>query len=135
MAWNLASWTCIPDACLDLHMVPVGHMVMSGGAARSPGSLPALEPHACQCLAQEHPRMSRRELICCIAITILILGAGLRMGGDRDGNPFVTPETTREVVLTAHMAAISEYEKTVEKLMYELSVWRCNDDLQVRVQG
>ena len=54
-----------------------------------------------------------------------------RMGGDRDGNPFVTPETTREVVLTARMAAISEYERSVEKLMYELSVWRCNDELQV----
>ena len=53
------------------------------------------------------------------------------MGGDRDGNPFVTPETTREVVLTARMAAISEYERSVEKLMYELSVWRCNDELQV----
>ena len=57
------------------------------------------------------------------------------MGGDRDGNPFVTPETTREVVLTARMAAISEYERSVEKLMYELSVWRCNDELQARPKG
>ena len=60
---------------------------------------------------------------------------GSWMGGDRDGNPFVTPEATREVVLTARMAAVNEYERAIEKLMYELSVWRCNDELKVRCQA
>ena len=55
------------------------------------------------------------------------------MGGDRDGNPFVTPEATREVVLTARLAAITEYEIAVQKLMYELSAWRSNAELKVHV--
>lgn len=54
------------------------------------------------------------------------------MGGDRDGNPYVTPATTRDVVITARLAATNLYFKTVETLMYELSVWRCSDEARVR---
>ena len=53
------------------------------------------------------------------------------MGGDRDGNPFVTPQTTRDVVITSRLAATNLYFTAVEKLMYELSVWRCSDELKV----
>jgi phosphoenolpyruvate carboxylase len=53
------------------------------------------------------------------------------MGGDRDGNPYVTPATTRDVVITARLAATNLYFKTVEVLMYELSVWRCSDEARV----
>ena len=53
------------------------------------------------------------------------------MGGDRDGNPFVTPETTRDVVITARLAAINVYFVAVEQLMFELSNWRCNDEMRV----
>ncbi len=56
---------------------------------------------------------------------------GCRMGGDRDGNPFVTPQTTRDVVITSRLAATNLYFTAVEKLMYELSVWRCSDELKV----
>ena len=55
-----------------------------------------------------------------------------RMGGDRDGNPYMTPATTRDVVITARLAATNLYFKTVEVLMYELSVWRCSDEARVR---
>jgi len=63
-----------------------------------------------------------------------VLGSvyGCRMGGDRDGNPFVTPQTTRDVVITSRLAATNLYFTAVEKLMYELSVWRCSDELKVR---
>ncbi len=54
------------------------------------------------------------------------------MGGDRDGNPYVTPSTTRDVVITARLAATNLYFKAVEKLMYELSVWRSSDEARVR---
>lgn len=53
------------------------------------------------------------------------------MGGDRDGNPFVTPQTSRDVVITARLAATNLYFTAVEKLMFELSVWRCSDELKV----
>ncbi|KAL0034136.1 hypothetical protein WJX79_011096 [Trebouxia sp. C0005] len=55
---------------------------------------------------------------------------GSWMGGDRDGNPFVTPETTREVVITARLSAVNLYFQQTEMLMFDLSTWRCNADLQ-----
>ncbi|XP_057795964.1 phosphoenolpyruvate carboxylase [Salvia miltiorrhiza] len=54
------------------------------------------------------------------------------MGGDRDGNPRVTPEVTRDVCLLARMMAANLYYSQIEELMFELSMWRCNEDLRVR---
>ena len=56
---------------------------------------------------------------------------GSWMGGDRDGNPFVTPETTRDVVISARLTAVNLYFKAIERLMFELSVWRCSDEMRV----
>ena len=55
---------------------------------------------------------------------------GSWMGGDRDGNPFVTPETTRNVVIGARLSAVELLIKNVEKLMFELSVWRASPELK-----
>ncbi|KAJ6792404.1 phosphoenolpyruvate carboxylase 2 [Iris pallida] len=54
------------------------------------------------------------------------------MGGDRDGNPRVTPEVTRDVCLLARMMAVNLYYSQIEDLMFELSMWRCSDELRVR---
>ncbi|KAG2251406.1 hypothetical protein Bca52824_081542 [Brassica carinata] len=54
------------------------------------------------------------------------------MGGDRDGNPRVTPEVTRDVCLLARMMASTMYFYQIEDLMFELSMWHCNDELRVR---
>ncbi|KAI3818829.1 hypothetical protein L1987_12650 [Smallanthus sonchifolius] len=54
------------------------------------------------------------------------------MGGDRDGNPRVTPEVTRDVCLLARMMAANLYFSQIEDLMFELSMWRCNDELRTR---
>ncbi|CAL5200317.1 unnamed protein product [Lathyrus oleraceus] len=54
------------------------------------------------------------------------------MGGDRDGNPRVTPEVTRDVCLLARMMAANLYFSQIEDLMFELSMWRCNDELRVK---
>ena len=56
---------------------------------------------------------------------------GSWMGGDRDGNPFVTPETTRDVVITARLSAINLYFTDIEQLMFELSNWRCSKEMRV----
>ncbi|XP_072959263.1 phosphoenolpyruvate carboxylase 1 [Typha angustifolia] len=53
------------------------------------------------------------------------------MGGDRDGNPRVTPEVTRDVCLLARMMAANLYYSQIEDLMFELSMWRCSDELRV----
>ncbi|XP_047959447.1 phosphoenolpyruvate carboxylase [Salvia hispanica] len=54
------------------------------------------------------------------------------MGGDRDGNPRVTPEVTKDVCLLARMMAANMYYSQIEDLMFELSMWRCNDELRAR---
>ncbi|KAL3325605.1 hypothetical protein AABB24_036706 [Solanum stoloniferum] len=54
------------------------------------------------------------------------------MGGDRDGNPRVTPEVTRDVCLLARMMAVNLYYSQIEELMFELSMWRCNDEVRIR---
>jgi len=56
------------------------------------------------------------------------------MGGDRDGNPRVTPEVTRDVCLLARMMAANLYFSQIEDLMFELSMWRCNEELRVRAE-
>ncbi|KAL6876432.1 hypothetical protein ACP4OV_013004 [Aristida adscensionis] len=56
------------------------------------------------------------------------------MGGDRDGNPRVTPDVTRDVVLLARMMAADLYYSQIEDLMFELSMWRCNDELRARAE-
>ncbi|BFI04224.1 phosphoenolpyruvate carboxylase [Marchantia polymorpha subsp. ruderalis] len=54
------------------------------------------------------------------------------MGGDRDGNPRVTPEVTRDVCLLARLMASNLYFAQMEDLMFELSMWRCTDELRAR---
>ncbi|CAI9089214.1 OLC1v1023748C2 [Oldenlandia corymbosa var. corymbosa] len=54
------------------------------------------------------------------------------MGGDRDGNPRVTPEVTRDVCLLARMMAANLYFSQIEDLMFELSMWRCSEELSAR---
>ncbi|KAL0320611.1 UNVERIFIED_CONTAM: Phosphoenolpyruvate carboxylase [Sesamum radiatum] len=51
---------------------------------------------------------------------------------DRDGNPRVTPEVTRDVCLLARMMAANLYYSQIEDLMFELSMWRCTDELRSR---
>lgn len=54
------------------------------------------------------------------------------MGGDRDGNPRVTPEVTRDVCLLARMMAANLYFSQIEDLMFEISMFRCSDELRIR---
>lgn len=52
------------------------------------------------------------------------------MGGDRDGNPNVKHDTTRDVCIIARLAACELYFKEIEQLMFEMSLYRTNDALQ-----
>jgi len=58
---------------------------------------------------------------------------GSWMGGDRDGNPNVTPEVTRDVVILSRLAAVNIYFEVVNNMMFELSLWRCSDALKEEV--
>jgi len=57
------------------------------------------------------------------------------MAGDRDGNPHVTAECTRDAVTLARFTAASLYFKEVEGLLFELSMWRATPDLSARASS
>ena len=60
-----------------------------------------------------------------------VLRFGSWMGGDRDGNPFVRPETTIEAVRLMRLAALEFYANEADKLSRRLS----NSDRQVSVSA
>jgi len=60
---------------------------------------------------------------------------GSWMGGDRDGNPFVIPQTTRDVVIGARLSACNLLLEQIERLIFELSLWRASPELQKFAEG
>ncbi len=55
---------------------------------------------------------------------------GSWMGGDRDGNPNVTPAVTRRACLMARWQAADLYWREVDELRRDLSMHRCDDALR-----
>ena len=58
---------------------------------------------------------------------------GSWIGGDRDGNPNVTPEVTRQATLLARWVAVDLYLKEVEALRDELSMTQASAALRAHV--
>ena len=55
---------------------------------------------------------------------------GSWMGGDRDGNPNVTSEVTKKVILFSRWQAAKLYEKELTKLIQDLSISECSDKIK-----
>lgn len=58
---------------------------------------------------------------------------GSWMGGDRDGNPFVTAKVTEEVLLRARRRAAKLFSQDLNELYVELSMNACDDTLRAEV--
>ncbi|MHA6965788.1 phosphoenolpyruvate carboxylase [Zobellella denitrificans] len=54
------------------------------------------------------------------------------MGGDRDGNPFVTAKVTREVLLLGRWMASSLFLNDIQELVSELSMSEANRELYIQ---
>ena len=52
------------------------------------------------------------------------------MGGDRDGNPFVTSNVTREVLSISRWKAADLYLNDIQELINELSMTQCNETVR-----
>ncbi len=59
---------------------------------------------------------------------------GSWMGGDRDGNPNVTAEVTRKVILLSRWEAAKLYEKALTKIIRSYSMEKCSKQIQ-RIVG
>lgn len=55
------------------------------------------------------------------------------MGGDRDGNPFVTSKVTEQVLLLARKRAAKLFAIDLDRLQVELSMYDCNEELREQV--
>jgi len=55
---------------------------------------------------------------------------GSWMGGDRDGNPNVTAQTTEEVILLSRWEAANLYEKEFTKIIQNLSMHECSKKIK-----
>lgn len=55
------------------------------------------------------------------------------MGGDRDGNPFVTAEVTKEVLISSRWVAVNLYLQDIKELTKELSMENCDENLRAVV--
>ena len=55
---------------------------------------------------------------------------GSWMGGDRDGNPNVTAEVTKEVILLSRWEAAKLYEKSLTKLIRSYSMGKCSKEIK-----
>lgn len=57
------------------------------------------------------------------------------MGGDRDGNPNVTPTITHKVSMISRHTAATLFKKDIMQLKQELSLTSCNDELAETAGG
>ena len=60
---------------------------------------------------------------------------GSWIGGDRDGNPYVTPDVTRVACLSARWRATELYLREVDALRLDLSVIDATPELRARAEG
>ena len=58
---------------------------------------------------------------------------GSWMGGDRDGNPFVTSKVTKEVILLSRWEAAKLYEKALTKIIRSYSMQNCSKKIRNKV--
>jgi phosphoenolpyruvate carboxylase len=80
-------------------------------------------------------RAMRSHLERALPLDVAPIRFGSWMGGDRDGNPTVTPEVTRTVCLLARWLAADLYLKEVEHLREELSLHEATPELAARTGG
>jgi phosphoenolpyruvate carboxylase len=57
----------------------------------------------------------------CIADLPQLIQFGSWIGGDRDGNPFVTPEATREALTMAHSLLVAHYRRRLQNIFQQLA--------------
>ncbi len=79
-------------------------------------TLPVLYAEVSAALADEYPEKSSS----CLADLPQLVSFGSWIGGDRDGNPFVTPDATREALGMAHSLLLNHYRRRLQNVFEQL---------------
>jgi phosphoenolpyruvate carboxylase len=88
-------------------------------------------PEFCRSLDRTLRKVTGRGL----PVEVAPIRFGSWIGGDRDGNPSVTPDVTRRAALMSRWTALSLYAREIEALRFELSMTRASEELQARAGG
>jgi phosphoenolpyruvate carboxylase len=79
-------------------------------------------------------RAMRTATGACLPLDAAPIRFGSWIGGDRDGNPTVTPEVTRQATWLARWSAANLYLRDIRALRAELSLITASDELRARVR-
>jgi phosphoenolpyruvate carboxylase len=81
-------------------------------------TLPVLYREVASALAQEYP--DAHETVPALPDLPQLVSFGSWIGGDRDGNPFVTPQATRDALAMAHSVVLTHYRRRLQSIFEQL---------------
>ena len=84
-------------------------------------TLPVLYAEVASALAAEYPSDQATGPVTNIGDLPQLIRFGSWIGGDRDGNPFVTPEATREALGMAHALVLTHYRRRLQNIFEQLA--------------
>jgi phosphoenolpyruvate carboxylase len=84
-------------------------------------TLPVLYGEVASALAAEYPVANATEPVTNICDLPQLIRFGSWIGGDRDGNPFVTPDATREALAMAHSLVLTHYRRRLQNVFEQLA--------------
>ena len=84
-------------------------------------TLPVLYGEVASALAAEYPAANATKSVTNIWDLPQLIRFGSWIGGDRDGNPFVTPEATREALAMAHSLVLTHYRRRLQNVFEQLA--------------
>jgi phosphoenolpyruvate carboxylase len=83
-------------------------------------TLPVLYSEVAAAFASEFPEANAGAQPLAISELPQLVSFGSWIGGDRDGNPFVIPEVTREALAMAHNLLLSHYRRRLQNVFEQL---------------
>jgi phosphoenolpyruvate carboxylase len=84
-------------------------------------TLPVLYTEVASALAAEYPTPKNTGSPTNIGGLPQLIRFGSWIGGDRDGNPFVTPQATREALAMAHTLLLTHYRRRLQNIFEQLA--------------